>query len=317
MAILSVKAEYTTIQEAVDAAVPGDTVLVESGIYSENVIISTNALRIEGECGAVLDGGFELDYAFYVNGASNVQISSFEIRNYVKNGIAVNGGSGVTVSDCSVTDCLESGVYAENSELISVSKTLCSGCGDYGLSFRSVGGSVSECIEESCGEGGMFFFSSGENEVSVTLSSVTDCPQGIEAYGTKLALGLCKLHGCAQNGVVLQGGNGSSVEKCTLCACRRTGLNLSGAGHRVAGNRVYQSATGVIVGSECVVSANEIKQSAVFGLVVSGTGNTVENNTVAVSGRADIVRYYAGNVFRNNSFERSVPPCLDAPCPPA
>ena len=86
MAILNVKEDYATIQEAVEAAVPGDTILVECGVYSESVVISTDALRIEGECGAELDGGFELDSAFYINGASNVKISSFEITHYIKTG---------------------------------------------------------------------------------------------------------------------------------------------------------------------------------------------------------------------------------------
>jgi parallel beta-helix repeat protein len=310
MAILNVKEDYATIQEAVDAAVPGDTILVECGVYSESVVISTDALRIEGECGAELDGGFELDSAFYINGASNVKISSFEITHYIKNGITVNGGNSSSVSDCVISDCVESGVYAECSDGICITKVICSGCGDYGVSFRNLKGILTECRVESCGEGGMFFFSSVLKEVSVSLCSATDCPQGIEAYGVRLAAGCCKILNCSKNGIILQGGDNSAVEKSFICSCTQAGLNLSGSGNKVLGNRIYQNTNGAIVDSRCVVSSNDIRQSEALGLIVSGTGNTIANNTITGSGRADIVRYYAGNVFKNNIIERSIPPCL-------
>lgn len=40
---------YTTIQSAVDAANPGDTVSVRSGVYDENVMVSTPNLTLKGQ----------------------------------------------------------------------------------------------------------------------------------------------------------------------------------------------------------------------------------------------------------------------------
>jgi hypothetical protein len=45
-------AGYATIQEAVDAASPGDTIRVCPGIYAENVVILTNDLTLESTAGA-------------------------------------------------------------------------------------------------------------------------------------------------------------------------------------------------------------------------------------------------------------------------
>src|SRR5689334_6753632 len=46
----------TTIQAAVDAANPGDTVRVPPGIYRENVLVNKNNITIKGQSGAILDG---------------------------------------------------------------------------------------------------------------------------------------------------------------------------------------------------------------------------------------------------------------------
>src|SRR5437762_9970576 len=45
----------TTIQAAVDAAKPGDTIVVPPGIYRENVTVSKDNLTIVGSVAAVLD----------------------------------------------------------------------------------------------------------------------------------------------------------------------------------------------------------------------------------------------------------------------
>jgi len=51
--------DYTKIQDAVDNASVGDTVLVYNGIYAENVKINNKDLTIEGEDRGttIIDGG--------------------------------------------------------------------------------------------------------------------------------------------------------------------------------------------------------------------------------------------------------------------
>jgi hypothetical protein len=45
----------TTIQAAVDAARPGDTILVPPGTYRESVLVTTSHLKIVGSRAAILD----------------------------------------------------------------------------------------------------------------------------------------------------------------------------------------------------------------------------------------------------------------------
>ena len=59
--ILLVPSQYPTIQSAVNAAQPGDTVRVspksDGTPYQESVSITTNDIRLEGDQAPILDGG--------------------------------------------------------------------------------------------------------------------------------------------------------------------------------------------------------------------------------------------------------------------
>jgi parallel beta-helix repeat protein len=108
------RADFTTIQEAVNAAEPGTTILVCAGVYHEWVVITTNELRLlaKGQPGeVVLDGqnvagtnctptsplafqcaGFEL------RNAHNSLIEGFLVRRYWETGIWLRlGSSGNTI----------------------------------------------------------------------------------------------------------------------------------------------------------------------------------------------------------------------------
>ena len=92
------KADFTTIQAAVDAASPGATILVCAGTYRESVTIAKNDLRILAK-GAprtvVLDGQVQTLLAgFHIQNASGNLISGFWIQNFHEAGILLDNGDG-------------------------------------------------------------------------------------------------------------------------------------------------------------------------------------------------------------------------------
>ncbi|MFP8952191.1 nitrous oxide reductase family maturation protein NosD [Natrialbaceae archaeon A-arb3/5] len=98
---------FDSVQAAVDAAEPGETVVLE-GRFDEDVTIATQGLTVEaGETGALLDGGGE--GTVVTTTAENVTLDGLWVREAGHDretedaGIYVNG-SGSTVTDVRITE---------------------------------------------------------------------------------------------------------------------------------------------------------------------------------------------------------------------
>ena len=116
-ATLAVPADYATIQAAVDAAAPGDLVLVSPGVYNEAVNVTTPELTIRGldRNEVVLDGEFELDNGIRVLGAGGVAVENMTARNYTFNGFFWTGVDGYRGSYLTAYRNGDYGVYAFDS----------------------------------------------------------------------------------------------------------------------------------------------------------------------------------------------------------
>ncbi len=149
---------FATIQDAVNAALPGDRVTISPGVYFENVIVNTPDIRIEGNAKAILDPddpntgiGIQINAA-----ATGVTIQGFWIRNGDVASIE-NDADGTTIRNMQITstsefasfpDCVSSdgnNLTVENNQFI--------GCGGHCLVF--VGDDVLFSSNEAkfCGQG--------------------------------------------------------------------------------------------------------------------------------------------------------------------
>ncbi len=98
-ATIYVPDDYPTIQQAVDAALPGDTIIVRDGTYVENIFVHTPNLTIKSESGpenCIVQSPDK--WVPFVVGVDYTIISGFTIE---------NGSAGITfesASHCNVSN---------------------------------------------------------------------------------------------------------------------------------------------------------------------------------------------------------------------
>ncbi|HVW67750.1 MAG TPA: right-handed parallel beta-helix repeat-containing protein [Steroidobacteraceae bacterium] len=110
---LHVPKEYPTIQNAVDAANPGDLVLVDPGVYVEAVFITVPSITVRGvdRNSVILDGKFLLGTGMMVV-ADGVVIENMTARYYTLNGFYWTGVRGFRGSYLTAYDNGDYGIYA-------------------------------------------------------------------------------------------------------------------------------------------------------------------------------------------------------------
>lgn len=94
-ATIRVPEDHETIQAAVDAASPGDLLLVGPGVYNEEVVVEVEDLTIRGldRNEVILDGEFEMEKGI-VSFADGVAVENMTARNYTSTGFYWTGVSG-------------------------------------------------------------------------------------------------------------------------------------------------------------------------------------------------------------------------------
>ena len=105
---------YTSIQEAVNAASDGDTIIVCDGIYTENINVNSR-LTIQSENGSsktVVDAHTG-DNGFAVR-VDWVNLSGFKVTNAAINGIDLNSVSHCNISDNILLSNNHNGIWMDN-----------------------------------------------------------------------------------------------------------------------------------------------------------------------------------------------------------
>jgi plastocyanin len=298
--------DYRTIQAAVNAASPGDLVLVGPGVYREEVKVTIPSLVIRGtdRNRVVVDGEFRRPNAISVT-ADGVAVENLTVRNAVANGLFWTGVTGYRASYVTASANDDYGIYAFGSRDGVFEHSYASGSPDAGFYI----GQCNPCdavIDEVVSEG---------NALGYSGTNASDLDIVRSVFRRNWA------------GIVPNTGDYELLPP--FRDVRIVGNLVQGNGNRDApGAHVEWSGfgNGIVLagGNDTLVERNRVLDHPNHGILVTpnldehfwtSAGNQVRDNVISASGRADLALAGpagAGNCFSGNTARSTAPVGLQA-----
>ncbi len=151
-ASMAMVASFTTIQEAADAASPGDTVEIPSGTYPEMVILPYGvSAHGAGQGQTIVEGRIKLA------GGGDLSISSLTVECVPSAGIQLEASVAVTVHDVEVTDCSVGVLLEDFPSDVVLDDLYLHGNSVYGVELQGVQSiSIRNSLFQSNGYGGLY-----------------------------------------------------------------------------------------------------------------------------------------------------------------
>ncbi len=286
--------DHPDIQNAVDAADPGDLVLIDEGTYNEQVNVTTPYLTIRGvdRAKVIVDGQFQRPNGINVAAADGVAVENLTVQNTTINGVFFTGLTGYRTSYVTSKNAGVYGIYAFDATDGLIEHSYASGSPDAGIYIGQCdpcNAVVTDVVAEWNGLGYSGTNASGnlllvnsiyrhnaggitpntlDTELLPPVHDVTIVGNLSHDNDNRLAPALTGAYGAFGTGISIAGGNDGLIARNRVFNHSRTGIFISPNSSR----RFWMSA-----------------------------GNTVRDNDVSGSGIADIT--FSGPAMEDNCFE--------------
>lgn len=277
---------YSKIQDAIDDASPGDTVFVYSGLYEENIIISTSIHLIgAGKNTTVIDG--KRYSSVIVISADNTHIQNFTVQNAKDDihsaGIEITGAGDVFLSQ---------NIIQENA--------------GFGISLQgpSAAGTRVESNTIRNNSYGIYVFNSPE--VKITANTIYDNEEGIYVIGSFASEIINNTVTNRDLGIHLESTStvlvwGNFVVNNANGVYAFNSSEITFYDNTIGWNRWY--GLWLKDTSYCVVNDNVISTNIDVGLFLESSFDTiVANNTLWDNDNGIYLKDSAGNLIQNNNL---------------
>ena len=291
-----------TIQGGVNAANPGDLVLVDDGTYGESVRITTPEITLRGvdRNAVIVDGEFQRNHGIVID-ADGVAIENLTARHFTGNAVYWREVVGFRGSYLTAYNNGYYGIYAYGSRDGRFEYSYASGHPDAG------------------------FYLGRNRPYDAVISNVTAEYNVIGYSGTSTGANLT-----IQDSVWRH--NQAGIVPNTLGTSDPPQRSSHIVGNEVSENNYLDAPNGQLGyplfgmgivawgGNDNLIEDNEVRDHEHFGVVaqphvVEPSGNVVRENTVQGSGTADLALGApagTGNQFSGNTFDSSLPPSIES-----
>ncbi len=288
MAIVRVPQDRDTIQLGVDAANPGDMVLVDKGSYKESIIVSQNSIRIvaKAKYSVILESNTSTENAIKLDNTYNVEIFGFIIQNSHRSIWVYRGGYHRIIGNIFQNHNADGIIFEDSVGNFIYQNTIRNNFSVGVLLGWSNPGSksnwlVENVITENGGHGVEIWTDTATGNAIIHNNIFENKGEGIFAKGQNTLLYGNRVEQNTSNGVKLLYGNNSIA--------LNNGIK-------------FNVCDGIDISSDKNIAiANLVKKNHGTGITICGDENIVQGNIVINNKRGDIENNCNNNIFDNET----------------
>ena len=235
-------ADFTKIQEAIDAAIPGDEVWVCPSVYEENITLIGN-IKVIGVDGAeetkIMASSGDIVMADNIGVRTSISGFTIDGQGSSGHGIHCNDDSSPTISDVTISGAGGDGIYCSTSSS-TISDVTISGAGDDGISCYSSSPTISNVTISDAGGNGIYCERSSSTISDVTISGAGE--YGIYCYKSSPTISDVTISGTGDDGIHCINDSLPTISNCEIRLSTNDGIRcVDSASPTIRGSIITQN----------------------------------------------------------------------------
>lgn len=299
MANLIVPTEYKTIQEAIDAANPNDTISILPGVYNESAVVAKDDITINAELfGVQMQGINQSDIGITVLG-SNVTVNNIVLTNYIIGIYAA--GDNCKISYCICTNNANFGILMSGND----SSIISCGCDENGLFGMDVGGENNNISDNRCLNnmlGGIANSNKPLINSTIDTNILVDPRIGVSLTLTQSADNKIVKNAITAGTGIYTGAPSTLISQNVLQACELNAIQVNSKNNTVKNNFITGTANGIQISlEENIIQDNVLGSCSESGITVVSSCNNITSNIIT-SSTVGVRNTGSQNVTKQNEY---------------